>query len=69
MILAILPMTTSLYTTQTFGRFISYMILALALDLLWGGAGLMNLGFAVFFGVGGYIVGISWPVRKACPIS
>ncbi len=66
-ILAILPMTTSLYTTQTFGRFISYMILALALDLLWGGAGLMNLGFAVFFGVGGYIVGISLASQEGLP--
>ncbi|MGI6006853.1 MAG: urea ABC transporter permease subunit UrtC [Ruminococcus sp.] len=66
-VLAILPMTTSLYTTQTFGKFISYMILALALDLLWGGAGLMNLGFAVFFGLGGYIVGISLASQEGLP--
>ncbi|MGI6012578.1 MAG: urea ABC transporter permease subunit UrtC [Ruminococcus sp.] len=65
--LAILPMTASLYTTQTYGRFISYMILALALDLLWGGAGLMNLGFAVFFGLGGYIVGISLASQEEIP--
>lgn len=66
-LLALLPSVTSLYMTQTFGKFISYMIFALALDLLWGGAGLMNLGFAVFFGLGGYILGISLASQDGIP--
>lgn len=66
-VLAIVPFVGSLYTAQTFGKFIAYMILALALDILWGGAGLMNLGFAVFFGIGGYVVGISLSIQHGLP--
>ncbi|WP_455138060.1 ABC transporter permease subunit [Thermophilibacter sp.] len=66
-ILAVVPFVGSLYNTQTFGRFISYMILALALDILWGGSGLMDLGFAVFFGLGGYVVGISLSIQHGLP--
>lgn len=65
--LAVVPFVSSLYTTQTFGKFITYMILALALDILWGGAGLMNLGFAVFFGIGGYVLGISLSIQHGLP--
>lgn len=65
--LAFIPLFTDLYTTQTTGKFITYMILALALDILWGYGGLMNLGFAVFFGLGGYIVGISFACQKGLP--
>ena len=66
-VLAAIPFVGTLYTVQTFGKFMSYMILALALDVLWGGAGLMDLGFAVFFGIGGYVVGISLSIQHGLP--
>ena len=31
-----------------------YALLALSLNLVWGGAGMVNLGLAGFFAVGGY---------------
>jgi urea transport system permease protein len=65
--LLVIPMLTSLYQTQIFGKFIAYMIFALALDILWGSAGLMNLGFAIFFGLGGYIFGISMASQNGLP--
>ncbi len=65
--LAFLPMFTDLYTTLITGKFITFMMLALALDILWGYAGLMNLGFAVFFGLGGYIIGISLASQEGLP--
>jgi urea transport system permease protein len=61
------PLFLSMYKTLIFGKFISYMIFALALDILWGYAGLMNLGFAVFFGLGGYIMGISLASQDGLP--
>ena len=67
LILAIIPAFSGLYTVRLMGRYITYMILALALDLLWGYGGLMNLGFAVFFGIGGYIVGISLACQTGVP--
>ncbi len=65
--LAFVPMVANLYNTQIFGKFLTYMILALALDILWGYAGLMNLGFAVFFGLGGYVFGISMACQNGLP--
>lgn len=66
-VLMIIPMFTSLYNQLLFGKFISYMIFALALDILWGYAGLMNLGFALFFGLGGYVLGISLSCQGGLP--
>lgn len=65
--LLLLPFFSNIYTTQIYGKFITYMIFALALDLLWGYAGLMDLGFAVFFGLGGYVVGISLACQEGIP--
>lgn len=65
--LAVVPFVTGLYSTQILGKFITYMIAALALDILWGYGGLMNLGFAVFFGMGGYIIGISLACQNGLP--
>ena len=58
-LLFVIPLFSTMYNQLVFGKFISYMIFALALDILWGYAGLMNLGFALFFGLGGYVLGIS----------
>lgn len=49
------------------GRFMVYMIFALSLDILWGYGGLMNLGHAVFFGLGGYIFAISLASQNGVP--
>ncbi|MCM1253764.1 MAG: hypothetical protein NC321_13165 [Clostridium sp.] len=65
--LALVPAFCGLYTVKLIGKIITYMILALALDVLWGYGGLMNLGFAVFFGVGGYIFGICLSCQNGLP--
>lgn len=62
-----IPLFSSMYNQLVFGKFISYMIFALALDILWGYAGLMNLGFALFFGLGGYVLGISLSCQNGLP--
>ena len=67
LLLLVIPLFTSLYNQLLFGKFISYMIFALALDILWGYAGLMNLGFALFFGLGGYVLGIGLSCQTGLP--
>ncbi|MFI3228195.1 MAG: urea ABC transporter permease subunit UrtC [Clostridia bacterium] len=67
LVLAVVPLVTDLYTTQLTGKFMTYMMVALALDLMWGYTGLMNLGFAVFFGLGGYTIGISLASQNGIP--
>jgi urea transport system permease protein len=41
-----------------FGKFICYAIVALAMDLIWGYAGILSLGHGLFFALGGYAMGM-----------
>jgi len=40
------------------GKYLCYAILALALDLVWGYAGILSLGHGAFFALGGYAMGM-----------
>jgi urea transport system permease protein len=40
------------------GKFMCYAIVALAMDLLWGYAGILSLGHGLFFALGGYAMGM-----------
>ena len=40
------------------GKYLCYAILALAVDLVWGYAGILTLGHAAFFALGGYCMGM-----------
>ncbi len=40
------------------GKYLSYAMLALALDLVWGYCGILSLGHAAFFALGGYAMGM-----------
>ncbi len=48
----------STYTVALFGKYLSYALLALALDLVWGYCGILSLGHAAFFALGGYAIGM-----------
>ncbi|HEU5194907.1 MAG TPA: urea ABC transporter permease subunit UrtC [Methylomirabilota bacterium] len=52
------PLAISNFTLNLFGKFLTYAILALGLDLLWGYAGVLSLGHGVFFGLGAYAMGM-----------
>jgi urea transport system permease protein len=55
---ATLPVHVSDFTLNLFGKFLTYAILALGLDLIWGYAGVLSLGHGVFFGLGAYAMGM-----------
>ena len=40
------------------GKYLCYAILAVALDLVWGYCGILSLGHAAFFALGGYVMGM-----------
>jgi urea transport system permease protein len=40
------------------GKYLCYAILALAIDLVWGYAGILTLGHGAFFALGGYCMGM-----------
>ena len=46
------------YIVSLAGKYTCYAILALALDLVWGFAGILSLGHAAFFALGGYAIGM-----------
>jgi urea transport system permease protein len=46
------------FTLNRFGKFLSFAILALGLDLIWGYTGILSLGHGVFFGIGAYCIGM-----------
>jgi urea transport system permease protein len=48
----------SAYMMTLVGKFMCYAIGALALDLVWGYCGILSLGHALFFALGGYAIGM-----------
>ena len=48
----------SSYTLTLVGKILCYAVVALALDLVWGYAGLLSLGHGLFFALGGYAMGM-----------
>ena len=52
------PLRVSNFTLNLFGKFLTYAILALGIDLIWGYTGVLSLGHGVFFGLGAYAMGM-----------
>src|ERR1700690_2857414 len=46
------------FSINLYGKYLSYAILAISVDLLWGYTGLLSLGQALFFSLGGYMLGM-----------
>jgi urea transport system permease protein len=46
------------YLITLFGKFFCFATVAVAMDLLWGYAGILSLGHGVFFALGGYAMGM-----------
>jgi urea transport system permease protein len=48
----------STYTVTLLGKYLTYALLAIAVDLIWGYCGILSLGHGVFFALGGYAMGM-----------
>jgi urea transport system permease protein len=48
----------STYAMTLIGKYMCYAALALAVDLIWGYCGILSLGHAAFFSLGGYAMGM-----------
>src|SRR3954464_7351141 len=46
------------FTINLWGKYLCYALLAISVDLLWGYTGLLSLGQALFFSLGGYMFGM-----------
>jgi urea transport system permease protein len=46
------------FSINLYGKYLCYAMLAISVDLLWGYTGLLSLGQALFFTLGGYMMGM-----------
>ncbi|MCH3971192.1 MAG: urea ABC transporter permease subunit UrtC [Oscillospiraceae bacterium] len=65
--LALFPLFAKTFQVEMMGRYIALSIFAVSLDLLWGYMGLLSLGHAVFFGIGGYMIGLCYQIQHGLP--
>jgi urea transport system permease protein len=52
------PLHVPTYAVALTGKYLCFAMLALAVDLVWGFAGILSLGHAAFFALGGYAMGM-----------
>ncbi len=48
----------SAYTVSVLGKYLTFALLGLSLDLVWGYCGILALGHGAFFALGGYAMGM-----------
>jgi urea transport system permease protein len=58
LVLALAPLYLSEFRLNLIGKFLTYAIVAVGLDLIWGYTGILSLGHGVFFGLGAYCMGM-----------
>ena len=46
------------YTVTLLGKYLTFALLAVAVDLVWGYLGILSLGHGAFFALGGYAMGM-----------
>jgi urea transport system permease protein len=52
------PFHVSDYLMPLLGKYLCFALLAIAVDLIWGFAGILSLGHGAFFALGGYAMGM-----------
>ena len=52
------PLHMPTYLVTLLGKYLTYALLAVAVDLVWGYLGILSLGHGAFFALGGYAMGM-----------
>ncbi len=52
------PLHAPTYLVSLIGKYLTYALLALSVDLIWGFCGILSLGHGAFFALGGYAMGM-----------
>jgi branched-chain amino acid transport system permease protein/urea transport system permease protein len=58
LVFALIPLTGNDYLTVQLTQYMVYGIFAMSLSLLWGYAGILCFGHAIFFGIGAYVMAL-----------
>ncbi|WP_017525079.1 branched-chain amino acid ABC transporter permease [Pusillimonas noertemannii] len=53
------PLFADEWSVSQLGQYVTYGILAMSLSFIWGQVGILCFGQAIFFGLGGYLMGLT----------
>jgi urea transport system permease protein len=67
LLLALAPIALSPFRLGLFAKYLCLAIVAVGIGLAWGQGGMLTLGQGVFFGLGGYAMGMYLKLREAGP--
>jgi urea transport system permease protein len=65
LLFGVAPAALSTFRLGLLGQFLCYAIVAVGIGLAWGRGGMLVLGQGVFFGIGGYIMGMHLKIADA----
>jgi urea transport system permease protein len=66
-LLVVAPATLSPFRLDLLAKYLCYAIVAVGIALAWGRGGMLTLGQGVFFGLGGYAMGMHLKLQEAGP--
>jgi urea transport system permease protein len=64
-----MPLLLDIFRLSLVGKYLTYAFVAVGLVLCWGYGGILSLGQGVFFGLGGYCVGMFLKLEASDPIT
>ncbi len=67
LVLVVAPALMSGFRLALLAKYLCYAIVAVGIDLAWGHGGMLTLGQGVFFGLGGYSMGMFLKLQEAGP--
>jgi urea transport system permease protein len=67
LLLVVAPSLLSDFRLGLLAKYLCYAIIAVGIDLAWGYGGMLTLGQGVFFGLGGYCMGMFLKLQEAGP--
>jgi len=65
LMIIVLPLVLSEFRLALLAKFLTFAIVALAIDLAWGYTGMLSLGHGVFFGLGAYALAMHMKLESA----
>src|SRR3954465_14426469 len=65
LMIVVLPLVLSEFRLALLAKFLTFAIVALAIDLAWGYTGMLSLGHGVFFGLGAYALAMHMKLESA----
>ena len=67
LLLVVAPAVLSGFRLALLGKYLCFAIIAIGIDLAWGYGGMLTIGQGLFFGLGGYCMGMLLKLQEAGP--